>query len=166
MKTCTKCGEEKDLNSFSRHAGFPDDRSYWCKSCVRINNRKLYETKREELIAYSTKWCQDNRERRRLYSSAWNRNHPDTVQVGVRNRRARLANIEGKITKNEWIALKNKYNNTCLKCKRTDVKLTLDHVIPVSKGGSNTIENAQPLCLSCNSSKHDKTIDYRLEFLV
>ena len=40
-------------------------------------------------------------------------------------------------------------------------KLTVDHIVPVSLGGKNTIDNLQPLCLTCNSKKHNKIIDYR-----
>ncbi len=39
--------------------------------------------------------------------------------------------------------------------------LTPDHIIPLSQKGPNTIDNIQPLCLNCNSSKGTKTIDYR-----
>ena len=45
----------------------------------------------------------------------------------------------------------------CVNCG-TSKKLTLDHIIPVSKNGKNKLENMQVLCRSCNSSKGDKCI--------
>lgn len=48
----------------------------------------------------------------------------------------------------------------CLKCG-TEKRLSIDHIIPISKGGLNELDNLQCLCVSCNSKKRDKTIDYR-----
>lgn len=34
--------------------------------------------------------------------------------------------------------------------------MTIDHIIPKSKGGENTLENLQPMCNTCNAKKADK----------
>jgi 5-methylcytosine-specific restriction endonuclease McrA len=78
-------------------------------------------------------------------------------------RRARIVSVGGEYSSQEWENLKKKYSYTCLGCKRREpeIKLTLDHVVPIINGGSNFIENIQPLCKSCNSKKHTKETDYR-----
>jgi 5-methylcytosine-specific restriction endonuclease McrA len=108
-----------------------------------------------------------NRERgRKRDSERW---HTDLVyrkrkneQAAVKNvRRRRYQTERGSFTWTQWVALCEYYNHRCLCCGRTFEKLSPDHVIPLSLGGGNTIDNIQPLCFPCNRNKGAKVIDYR-----
>lgn len=91
-------------------------------------------------------------------------NNPDYRVIQENKRRAFKKDNGGAHTLYEWQTLKAQYNWTCPACKRKEpeIKLTLDHIIPLSKGGSNNIENIQPLCRSCNCKKHTKIINYKI----
>jgi hypothetical protein len=77
---------------------------------------------------------------------------------------ARKHNAEGSHSLGDWNTLKAQYNWTCPCCyeQEPSIKLTEDHIIPLSKGGSDNIENIQPLCQVCNSKKNTKTIKYQI----
>lgn len=77
-----------------------------------------------------------------------------------RKRRVLKLGSGGSHSLKEWETLILQYNKTCPCCnqKEPDIKLTVDHVIPLTKGGSDNIENIQPLCKSCNSRKNNRLI--------
>ena len=66
----------------------------------------------------------------------------------------------------EWIDMRRrvapvvykKYKARCYYCGSPD-NMTIDHVHPLSRGGSNNIENLVPACRSCNSRKQNKTVE-------
>lgn len=85
----------------------------------------------------------------------WIAAHPEHVRHYHRIRKSIKRGSRGKYTLGEWLALKRAYLFTCPACGESEpqIKLTVDHIIPISKGGSNTSDNIQPLCGSCNTKK-------------
>lgn len=76
-------------------------------------------------------------------------------------RRARKANAEGTHTKDEVEQVRVVQGNLCVYCGVSLVHAGTheDHYMPLSKGGSDYIENIQLLCPSCNLSKGPKHPD-------
>jgi len=109
------------------------------------------------------RWRSKNPEKNKEITRRWHEANPEKRQEHDRNRRARENGNGGKIAAVEWKQLKDHYRHTCLCCgkKEPEIKLELDHVIPLVLGGENKIQNAQPLCSTCNRSKGTKHIDYR-----
>jgi 5-methylcytosine-specific restriction endonuclease McrA len=84
-------------------------------------------------------------------------------QVSRAKYRAKARGYEGEhFTGAQWLALVEACGGACLACGKAEPgDLTVDHVIPLGRGGSNTIENVQPLCSECNGIKGCETTDYR-----
>lgn len=64
----------------------------------------------------------------------------------------------GKVDLRAWGEKLKEYEGKCAICGSAD-DITIDHIIPLSKGGTNDISNLQPLCRSCNCSKGAKYED-------
>ena len=56
------------------------------------------------------------------------------------------------VRKSAWEYLTNKFDVACAYCGSTE-NLEIDHIKPISKGGTNDFENLQILCKRCNCRK-------------
>jgi 5-methylcytosine-specific restriction endonuclease McrA len=130
---------------------------------IRVAAKKRRDANIEHHRAIGRKAYANNLEKRRMYNRFYHKAHPERMREQVRTRRNRKYQAEGFHTEAEWVMLKAKYNYTCLGCgqREPEITLTRDHVIPLTQGGSDWITNIQPLCHICNSSKNNKSIDYR-----
>ena len=130
---------------------------------VRANHRRWrsQNQNKAKIYAITLRWRENNRDRENELHREWARNNHELVIIKNHNRRAKLRNSPGKYTPQEWRELLFRFGNKCLCCGREDAPLTVDHVVPLSRGGTNDINNLQPLCLTCNDRKGAKTIDYR-----
>lgn len=167
MRTCKDCQEAKPLSEFphwNRKRGGVEvsTRCHPCRKAFRIRTYQENKTRERET---NREWHLKNRpwsrQEKRDYINKWRRAHKDRRRSEFARRRTRINEGGGEFSPQEFIDLCYLHDNKCLACKRDNIKLTADHIIPVSLGGSSWITNIQPLCQSCNSSKGAKIIDYR-----
>ncbi len=82
----------------------------------------------------------------------WKRKNPKRMAHLKARRYAREQGAEGSHTFEQWEELKQQCNHHCVKCRKQK-QLTKDHIMPLSEGGTDYINNIQPLCRNCNSKK-------------
>ncbi len=93
--------------------------------------------------------------------NAWSlREHRHIRLESTRVRQRKL--VGPGVSEADWIRLCNRFAGRCAYCG-VRAKLTLDHVVPVSRGGQHSIGNILPACGGCNSRKRARFItEWRL----
>lgn len=141
---------------------------------IREYHKKYYHHHAEKLREVSRVWNQENKERRREYlrqkyaenptpfkirSKRYTVSNPIMLTLKNHRRRNSMLQAEGILTEEDWEIIKTVYGNLCAFCRKAK-KLTIDHIIPVTLGGTHWPENIQPLCGSCNARKGNRLNDF------
>lgn len=147
-----------------------------CVTCTKISHYKWRDKNRECYNKHIKKWQENNPGYQKKYYATypekykdrvkqWKDNNPEFVsgqrKRNNQQRRGRKHSAEGRFTKQDVDAMFNNQKGECLTCFvqfSDETPYTIDHDIPLSRGGSNWPSNLNLLCKSCNSSKCDKTL--------
>jgi 5-methylcytosine-specific restriction endonuclease McrA len=166
-RVCQKCGQEKNSTTeFYRH-------EQPCKKCRfersqkaratpegKEQRRREYLANMEEAKRRASEWRKANPERRNELARAWLKTPKGRQSNREKNwdRRARLlkAKVEGasRLTAAWFETVKAKQGNTCIYCGFVK-PLTMDHLIPLARGGKHVKENIVAACKICNCQKSD-----------
>jgi len=111
---------------------------------------------RDELRAKNSAYHVANREKHNERTRAYYAAHHDQFLHYARTKRARKAGNGGAHTLNEWRAKCSAFDERCAYCGVAR-KLTRDHDVPLSRGGTDDIANILPACMPCNRKKHTQT---------
>lgn len=116
-------------------------------------------------------WREANRERERERVKKWKRENKERVNAATRARYAadpqsflsaeakrRGLKRAGDLTRKQWLEILGEFDHHCAYCNASGVRLTQDHMTPLSRGGQHTRDNIVPACLSCNASKGVRTL--------
>ena len=169
VQKCSACGEVKPLAEFHR------DSRRWigvgsrCKPCAsgiasrwgkdnadRVNSgarerwKSVSEEKRVRRRADHRRFYARNAQALRERGRRYQEQNPEYKRMSEQRRRARkLGNGVFDITRKDMERI---LRGPCAACGSNDT-ITLDHVVPISRGGRHSVGNLQPLCRPCNSSK-------------
>jgi 5-methylcytosine-specific restriction endonuclease McrA len=148
----------------ARHNANPEirreiDARYYRKNRERIlSYLNGYREENKKLISAAGRiYREKNLDKIRARMKEYYQNNKEIYYAAVHRRKARLANCEGSFTYDDVRALLIAQEFKCVYCKADIIKkYTVDHIMPISKGGSNWPSNLQMLCKSCNCKKKDK----------
>jgi 5-methylcytosine-specific restriction endonuclease McrA len=148
---CKYCGLEKEQKDFEQR---PYGYRKQCKVCVKIR-RATYYIKNKESIKEKVRKRYD-REKHTLYSREWvNKNREKRREINRASElRRRAAKIKSPFDNFSTLDVMQRWGDKCYYCGAKFEHI--DHYIPLSKGGSHTLENVRPSCSFCNTSKNNK----------
>ena len=136
-QTCTGCGEIRMADDFYRG-------SVICRPCDNARARA---------------WRANNREHLHALVRTWQAENPDRVTATTHRRAARMR--ENGVYLVSARDMRRLLSSPCFACGAQG-EITLDHAIPVARGGRHAVGNLLPLCRSCNSAKGTKTwVEFR-----
>jgi 5-methylcytosine-specific restriction endonuclease McrA len=116
---------------------------------------------------YKSEWARTNKIRLNEKAREWKRANADKVKAAkadyyqrnphislleAHRRRGRARNAEGHFTHEDVKRIFAMQKGKCAACGKKR-KLTIDHIKPLVKGGSNWPSNLQGLCSPCNCKK-------------
>lgn len=182
MKTCNKCHISKYLTEFytKQYRCKRCQVEYaktWAKEhpdrakATNARNRKKPSHKARKR-AYDQAYAKANHDKRQAYIAKYNAENAEKLSAYHRAKRqrrksyyldcsrryrARKKGAMGKHTAAEVKALVAEHDNKCgYGCGR--IVDCLDHIIPLSKGGEDSVDNLLPACAPCNLSKGAKSV--------
>ncbi len=118
---------------------------------IKKHKAASYVRNRESVIEKSRKWRQDNPEKTRT--------DPDKQRKKNAIRRARMVSALGEYSETDLRVKCEEQNGRCYYCNAPLTKYHADHVVPLSRGGTNYAENIVLACPTCNLAKGDKDAD-------
>lgn len=158
-RSCFECAKERRKKSRAKNPEIW--RQYNKKSNSgekRKASKKIWKNRnKEKLLQQERALYQKNKKKRNESAKKWKSKNVEVCRTHCRNRKARLKNAEGRHTKSDVDVLYAAQSGMCVVCHASlRDGYHVDHIVAISRGGSNWPSNLQLLCAPCNQSKSDK----------
>jgi len=182
-KCCSKCKINKVISEFSKDRSRKDGIRVTCKQCDslrlkiynnknkdrNIERRKIYTINNKEKISLRAKSYQiankekitelrrKNKDKLKEYNKIYSQTQARKISSKNYKYKRRSITKQGDATTQQILKLQ-KNAKVCYwcKCSLKNVKVHIDHYVPLSKGGEHTLSNLVVSCQSCNLTKSAK----------
>lgn len=149
-----------------------NQRTYWDRlDYHKAKFKQYYDKNKETIFANNKKWVAENRQHVNDIKREWRRANPEQLKaanrraylkdslpfkVNARNRKARKRLAPGSYTSKDIAAMLLSQSSRCYWCciLLDNKNYHIDHVYPLSRGGTNWPENLRAACPACNRQKH------------
>ena len=137
------------------------------------HSKQYYENNKDKILEYSKQYYENNKDKILEYSKQYRENNKDKIaeyfatpqgQASRFNnsvkRRLREQSQGKGITKEQWLECMKFFGFRCAYSGQVlskDIR-SLDHIVPLNKGGEHEIFNLAPMYRPYNSSKQDKDL--------
>jgi len=184
FKRCPKCALNLPVTEFGPDKKTPSKLKSWCKGCNREANKKYYQANRQKIDAKNNAWRKHNKEKANSYNKNWrikNFDKNNEIKKNWRkNNKEKISAQKANWRKNnkELVVLysanrraRKKQNGIFVISKKDIGKLLtkpcfycggqsncIDHIVPLSLGGTHSIGNIIQSCSMCNMSKGGKLL--------
>ena len=160
LKRCTKCGENKpNTNEYfyfqNKSKGTLRSR---CKVCNndKDKGKEYYENNKDKILKYKKKYYENNKDKLKKCRE----NNKDKYKEYNHKRRALKVGNGGSYTKSQWLDTLEYFDYKCAytgECIKHNCHV--EHIVPISKGGTSYIWNLVPSTASANLSKHNRDME-------
>jgi 5-methylcytosine-specific restriction endonuclease McrA len=171
-KYCARCGQEKPRDAFSKRTSCADGLAPWCKECTSAYSKEHYRANRAKRAAQAAawraanveymrelgrRWHRENPEQSARARAQWRAENPELMRTYSAKRRAKVKDVTI-----EPLIIEDLPRGSCGIClEPLDHNLrhphpsspSLDHILPIARGGAHAQWNLQWAHLSCNLRK-------------
>lgn len=185
VKICRQCEMSLSVTEYHRNKATKDGLTRYCKSCSAVRSAESYLKHRESRMASAlvyrertradcarradewrkadparaaasqARYRRENPEKVAANLARWHAANPEKVKAHRVTRKGLVKNAPTVPFTGKQLAERMAYyGNRCWMCRGAFDHV--DHVKPLSKGGSNMLSNLRPSCAFCNLSKNDK----------
>ncbi len=192
MRICSLCKREQAEERYSPDGRLPSGLQSQCKGCRTINQKRYYANNRRDILARAhdaycanpepvraayriyywnnrnersaaaRRWAVEHPDLRRKYEADYREANRERVRYYTKHYYARRRANGGYIGYADWLERCAEFGNRCAYCASAG-PLEMEHITPVSRGGTHTLDNVVPACVHCNRSKHNRGL---LQFML